>query len=114
LAFFVPNKSENHACISGGSLLYRVGQIRILRRSILRGAVQANRFIGLISLLPKRLALLVLSQRHNKSLNTGLAIRSRSLFNTGCSQPVKQTLCGIQAIMVVMARAVVESGNIES
>ena len=28
---------------------------------------------------------------HNKSLNTGLAIRSRSLFNSGCSQPVKQT-----------------------
>jgi hypothetical protein len=44
-------------------------------------------------LLPKRLASPASSQRHNKSLNTGLAIRSRSLFNTGCSQPVKQTLC---------------------
>jgi hypothetical protein len=31
---------------------------------------------------------------HNKSLNTGLAISSRSLFNIGYSQPVKQTLCG--------------------
>jgi hypothetical protein len=50
------------------------------------------RFGGLISLLPKRLVLLVSSQRHNKSLNTGLAISSRSLFNTGCGQPVKQTL----------------------
>jgi hypothetical protein len=52
------------------------------------------RFGGLISLLLKRLASLASSQRHNKSLNTGLAIRSRSLFNTGYSQPVKQTLCG--------------------
>jgi hypothetical protein len=51
-------------------------------------------FIGFISLLPKRLVSLASSQRHNKSLNTGLAIRSRSLFNTGYSQPVKQTLCG--------------------
>jgi hypothetical protein len=25
LLFFVPNKSDNHANISGGSLLYRVG-----------------------------------------------------------------------------------------
>jgi hypothetical protein len=82
----------NHARISGGSLLYRVGKVRIFKSSILRDAVQANRFIGSISLLPKRLTLLALSQRHNKSLNTGLAISSRSLFNTGCSQPVKQTL----------------------
>jgi hypothetical protein len=44
LFFFVPNKSVNHACIGGGSLLYRVGQVRILRRSILRDAVQANLF----------------------------------------------------------------------
>jgi hypothetical protein len=49
-------------------------------------------FGGLISLLPKRLALPASSQRHNKSLNTGLAISGRSLFNAGCSQPVKQTL----------------------
>jgi len=32
----------NHANISGGSLLYQVGQVRILRRSILHGAVQVN------------------------------------------------------------------------
>ena len=44
LLFFVPNKSENHAHISGGSLLYQVGQVRILRRSILRDAVQVNLF----------------------------------------------------------------------
>jgi hypothetical protein len=44
LLFFVPSKYENHAHISGGSLLYRVGQVRILRRSILRDAVQANLF----------------------------------------------------------------------
>jgi hypothetical protein len=44
LLFFVPSKSENHAHISGGSLLYRVGQVRILERSILRDAVQANLF----------------------------------------------------------------------
>ena len=81
----------NHARIGCGSLLYQVGLARVNQRSILRDAVQANRFIGFISLLPKRLALLVSSQRHNKSLNTGLAIRSRSLFNSGCSQPVKQT-----------------------
>jgi hypothetical protein len=73
-------------------LLYQVGQVRILERSILRDAVLANLFQRLSLLLPKRLALLVSSQRHNKSLNTGLAIRSRSLFNAGCSQPVKQTL----------------------
>ena len=66
-----------------------------------------------ISLLPKRLASPVSLQRHNKSLNTGLAIRSRSLFNTGYSQPVKQTLCGFQAIKVVVARAVAIAGNIE-
>jgi hypothetical protein len=44
LLFFVPNKSENHARISGGSLRYRVGQVRVLRRSILRDAVQVNPF----------------------------------------------------------------------
>ena len=59
LLFFVPNKSENRARISGGSLLYRAGRVGKLKRSILRDAVQANRFIGGISLLPKRLALLV-------------------------------------------------------
>ena len=114
LLFFVPNKSENHACISGGSLCYQVRVARVNQRSILRDAVQANRFIGFISLLPKRLALLVSSQRHNKSLNTGLAIRSRSLFNIGYSQPVKQTLCGFPSNRVVVARAVLIAGNIES
>jgi hypothetical protein len=54
--------------------------------------------IALISLLPKLLASPAPSQRHNKSLNTGLAIRSRSLFNTGCSQPVKQTLGHMETI----------------
>jgi hypothetical protein len=44
LFFFVPNKSEHHAHISGGPLLYQVGQVRILERSILRDAVQANQF----------------------------------------------------------------------
>ncbi len=44
LLFFVPNKSENHARISGGSLLYPVGQVRVNQRSILRDAVQANLF----------------------------------------------------------------------
>jgi hypothetical protein len=44
LLFFVPNKSENHAHISGGSLRYRVGQVRILKRSILRDAVLVNQF----------------------------------------------------------------------
>jgi hypothetical protein len=96
LLFFVPSKSVNHACISGGSLLYQVGLVRIFERSILRGAVQATSLIALISLLPKRLASPAPSQRHNKSLNTGLAIRSRSLFNTGCSQPVKQTLSDLE------------------
>jgi hypothetical protein len=46
----------NHAHIRGGSLLYQVGQVRINQRSILRDAVQANLFIGSISLLPKPLA----------------------------------------------------------
>jgi hypothetical protein len=53
-----------------------------------------------ISLLPKRLASLSSPQRHNKSLNTGLAIRSRSLFSTGCSQPVKQTLAANRNAML--------------
>jgi hypothetical protein len=56
LRFFVPSKSENHAHISGGSLLYQVALVLVNQRSILRDAVQANRFIGCISLLPKRLA----------------------------------------------------------
>jgi hypothetical protein len=42
LLFFVPNKSVNHSSIGGGSLRYQVGQVRILRCSILRDAVQAN------------------------------------------------------------------------
>jgi hypothetical protein len=42
LFFFVPNKSVNHAHISGGSLLYQVGLNRTNQRSILRDAVQAN------------------------------------------------------------------------
>ncbi|MFM5463485.1 hypothetical protein ACET66_05260 [Aeromonas simiae] len=42
--FFVPNRPVNHASIGGGSLLYQVGLVRILRRSILRDAVQANLF----------------------------------------------------------------------
>jgi hypothetical protein len=66
LLFFVPSKSVNHARIGCGSLLYQVGLVRILRRSILRDAVQANCFIGFISLLPKRLEWPVSLQRHNK------------------------------------------------
>jgi hypothetical protein len=42
--FFVPNRSVNHAHIGGGSLRYQVGRVRILKRSILRDAVQANLF----------------------------------------------------------------------
>jgi hypothetical protein len=42
LLFFVPGRSVNHACIGGGSWLYQVGRVRILKRSILRDAVQAN------------------------------------------------------------------------
>jgi hypothetical protein len=44
LLFFVPSKSEDHARISGGSLFYQVGLVRIFRRSILRDAVLANLF----------------------------------------------------------------------
>ena len=44
LLFFVPIHAVNHACISGGSLLYQVGLVRIFRRSVLRDAVQANPF----------------------------------------------------------------------
>ncbi len=44
LLFFVPNKSENHAHISGGSLCYQVRQARVNQRSILRDVVQANLF----------------------------------------------------------------------
>jgi len=73
------------------------------------------RSISFISLLPKRLASPASSQRHNKSLNTGLAIRSRSLFNTGYSQPVKQTLCGFPSSGGNRGtRAVSISDNIES
>jgi hypothetical protein len=32
----------NHACINGGSLLYQVGLVQLIQRSILRGSVQAN------------------------------------------------------------------------
>jgi hypothetical protein len=42
LFFFVPSKSVNHARIGGGSLLYQVGPVRLIRRSILRDAVQLN------------------------------------------------------------------------
>jgi len=73
-------------------LLYRVGQVQLMRRSILRDAVQANLFRRLCFIVAQEAGVAGSSQRHNKSLNTGLAIRSRSLFNTGCSQPVKQTL----------------------
>ena len=92
LFFFVPSKSENHACISGGSLRYQVGLIRISKRSILRDAVQANLFHQVYFVVTQAAGVAGSSQRHNKSLNTGLAIRSRSLFNSGCSQPVKRTL----------------------
>jgi len=44
LLFFVPSKSENHASISCGSLLYQVGLVQKLKRSILRDAVQLNMF----------------------------------------------------------------------
>ncbi|WP_429044641.1 hypothetical protein [Aeromonas veronii] len=44
LLFIVPNKSENHACISGGSLLYRVVLVQLIQRSTLRDAVQASPF----------------------------------------------------------------------
>jgi len=42
LLFFVPSKSESHAHISGGSLLFQVGLVRILERSILHDTVQVN------------------------------------------------------------------------
>jgi hypothetical protein len=82
----------NHASISGGSLLYQVGPAQILKRSILRDAVQANQVHRLYFVVAQAADVAGLSKRHNKSLNTGLAISGRSLFNTGCSQPVKQTL----------------------
>jgi hypothetical protein len=44
LFFFVPLRAVNHANISGGSLLYQVRLVRLIRRSILRDAVQANLF----------------------------------------------------------------------
>jgi hypothetical protein len=94
LLFFVPSKSDNHAHISSGSLLYQVWLVRILKRSILRDAVQANLLHRLNFVVAQAAGVASFIAAHNKSLNTGLAIRSRSLFNTGCSQPVKQTLCG--------------------
>jgi hypothetical protein len=42
LFFSVPIRAVNHAHISGGSLLYQVGLVRTLKRSMLRDAVQAN------------------------------------------------------------------------
>ena len=98
LLFFVPNKSENHACICGGSLFHQVWFNRVIWRSILRDAVQLNMFQRLYFVVAQAAGVASFIAAHNKSLNTGLAIRSRSLFNTGCSQPVKQTLCGVQAI----------------
>jgi hypothetical protein len=89
---FVPNKSVNHSRISVGSLFYQVGLVRLIRRSILRDAVQANLFHRLYFVVAQAAGVASFIAAHNKSLNTGLAIRSRSLFNTGCSQPVKQTL----------------------
>ena len=44
LLFFVPIRAVNHAHISGGSLLYQVERVRVLKRSFLRDAVQANLF----------------------------------------------------------------------
>jgi hypothetical protein len=70
LLFVVPSKSVNHANIGGGSLLYQVWLVRVNQRSILRDAVQANCFIGSISLLPRRLALPASSQRHNKKFKS--------------------------------------------
>jgi len=88
------NRSENHAHISGGSLCHQVGLARVNQRSILRDAVQANLFRRLYFVVAQAAGVAIFIVAHNKSLNTGLAIRSRSLPNTGCSQPVKQTLCG--------------------
>ena len=63
-----------------------------MKRSILRDAVQATPLHQLYFVVAQEAGIAVSSQRHNKSLNTGLAISSRSLLNTGYSQPVKQTL----------------------
>jgi hypothetical protein len=68
----------NHACISGGSLFYQVGLVRLIRRSILRDAVQANLFISSISLLPKRLALPVHRNGTTKSLSRSLRSLGRA------------------------------------
>jgi hypothetical protein len=95
LLFFVPSKSENHVYIGGGSLRYQVGRVQILKRSILRDAVHGNPFQQPYFVVAQAAGVAGSSQRHNKSLNTGLAISGRSLFNTGCSQPVKQMLCGL-------------------
>jgi hypothetical protein len=73
-------------------LLYQVELVRLKRGSILRDAVQANLFHRLYFVVAQAAGVASFIAAHNKSLNTGLAIRSRSLFNTGCSQPVKQTL----------------------
>jgi len=88
-------KAVNHAHISGGSLLYQVRRVRKLKRSILRDAVQANLFQQLYFVVAQAAGVAGSSQRHNKSLNTGLAISGRTLSNTGCSQPVKQMLCAL-------------------
>ena len=66
LLFFVPSKSENHASISGGSLIYQVGQVRILRRSILRDAVQANLFHRPYFVVAQAAGVAGSSQQHNK------------------------------------------------
>ena len=100
LLFFVPNKSDNHARISGGSLLYQVGLVLVNQRSILRDAVKANLFHRLRFVVAQAAGVASFIAAHNKSLNTGLAIRSRSLFNTGCSQPVKQTLAIIGKLVI--------------
>jgi len=73
-------------------LAVQVGRVRILRLSILRDAVQGNPIYQRYLVVAQAAGVAGSSQRHNKSLNTGLAISSRSLFNPGCSQPVKQTL----------------------
>ena len=66
LLFFVPNKSENHAHISGGSLLYQVGLVLVNQRSILRDAVQANLFRRLYLVVAQAAGIAASSQRHNK------------------------------------------------
>jgi len=74
LLFFVPIRAANHTHISGGSLLYQVGLVRRISVLFFVTLFRPSCFSGLISLLLKRLASPASSQRHNKSLNTGLAI----------------------------------------